>query len=119
MTDETRYTILEAFETLQADIHALAKTKGWWETERSIPECLALIHSEISEALEEYRVTDNLGDTSYSDNGKPEGFAVELADAIIRILDLAEHLDIDIGAAILVKHEHNGTREYRHGNRRA
>ena len=37
------------------DVHKNAVDHGWWETERSFPEVAALIHSEVSEALEEYR----------------------------------------------------------------
>lgn len=105
----------------QRDIHNLAKEKGWWETERNIPEVLCLIHSEISEALEEYRTEKNITATDYilQDNGKPVGFAVELADAIIRILDLAESLNIDIEHIIALKHDYNKTRNYRHGGKNA
>ena len=53
-----------------------------------------------------------------SENGKPEGFGVEIADAIIRCLDLTEALGIDIGERILEKHEYNGTRPHRHGGKK-
>lgn len=103
--------------------HELARSKGWWPQIgraaiiSSIPEKLALIHSEISEALEEYR-----NGTAYvyeGDNGKPEGLAVELADAVIRIFDLAGALEIDLEEAIRAKHRYNATRPQRHGGKRA
>lgn len=50
---------------------------------------------------------------------KPEGFGIELADAVIRIGDLAARMGIDLSAAIVLKHEYNKTRPHRHGNKRA
>ena len=38
-----------------AEVHKNAVDHGWWEGERTFPEIVALIHSEVSEALEEYR----------------------------------------------------------------
>lgn len=84
------------------EIHENAVAHGWWEGERDIAEIYALIHSELSEALEEYRSGKEM---LYYVDGKPEGIAVELADAVIRILDyvvqrrrflmeiMAEHVD--------------------------
>ena len=100
---------------LQKSIHNLAIKKGWWESDRKIPELLCLIHSEISEALETYRIK---GIENWIENGKPEGVAVELADAIIRILDLSEYFGFDIEKYILDKHEYNKSRSYRHGGKK-
>jgi len=103
-------------------VHNTAKEKGWWDTNRDVPECIALIHSELSEALEEYRVMENgqnFDTIRYTPQGKPEGFAIELADTIIRLLDLSEHLGIDIELALIEKMNYNKTREFRHGNKRA
>ncbi len=91
----------------QQDIHALAKEKGWWETERNIPEVLCLIHSEISEALKEYH-KGRLLDIYYNKD-KPEGMFVELSDAVIRILDLAEKCEVDLEHIITLKHQFNKT----------
>lgn len=110
---------------IQTDVHKLAVDNGWWPEGtdlRIVPEKLALIHSEISEALEEYRSLNerDLQDVYFNDGSdKPEGFGVELADAIIRIFDLAEFLGLDMEYLVLRKHAYNQTRSYRHGGKLA
>ena len=52
-------------------------------------------------------------------NYKPEGFNIEMADAVIRIADLMEALGLNLEAAIKLKHNYNKTRPYRHGGKRA
>jgi NTP pyrophosphatase (non-canonical NTP hydrolase) len=100
---------------IQKEVHRLAIDKGWYEEKRSIPELLCLVHSEVSEALEEYR-SGSKG-TRLGDGGKPEGLPIELADVIIRVCDMAEYLGIDIENAIVAKHAYNKTRPYRHGGK--
>ena len=111
---EDRITI----KKLINESHEIAKSKGWWEEERDIPHCLALIHSEVSEALEAYRKHGLV--SWYEGHGlKPEGISFELADTIIRICDLAGHLGIDLEKAIKEKITYNKGRSYRHGSKRA
>ena len=111
-------------------IHKTAVRKGWWEDIHlplnpcltkhavNIASKLALIHSEVSEALEELRAGDGLSDFYYDKNGKPYGFAVELADAVIRILDLAEAMGIDMEEMIKIKMAYNEKRAYKHGGKK-
>lgn len=101
---------------LQERAHEIAKSKGWWDADVNIPEKLALIHAEISEALEDYRKGKMM--TSF-DGDKPVGFPTELADAIIRIMDLAGYLGINLEAEIIQKMTYNEQRPYRHGGKRA
>lgn len=95
-------------------IHENAVAHGWWDDERSFGEIIALCHSELSEALEEYRSGKPM---YYIEGGKPEGIAVEMADCIIRILDWCEHEKIDIEGFIARKHEYNKGRPYKHGGK--
>lgn len=94
-----------------------ALLKGWHEGDLNVPEKLALIHSEVSEALEDYR--SGHMELYYEDNGKPASFGVELADAVIRIADLCGRMGIDLESLINTKHEYNKTRPFRHGGKKA
>jgi hypothetical protein len=109
-------------DNLQRRIHEQAVAKGWWNQPRDVPHCLALIHSELSEALEDYRMsTPQDPNLCYEIEGKPGGILVELADAMIRILDLAEHIapSVSFGRILLDKMAYNATRPHRHGGKRA
>ena len=98
-------------------IHNNAVNHGFWIGLANIPEKLALIHSEVSEALEDHR-SGNLA-LKYDDaDHKPVGFMSELADVVIRVLDLAGDIDPDeFVEALLSKMSYNETRPYKHGKR--
>lgn len=74
---------------------------------RHILSWLMLITSEVSEAAEEVR------------KGTPEKFVDELADVIIRTIDVAEALGLDIEQAVLAKMAKNDARPFKHGGKRA
>ena len=99
------------------EIHKNAIEHGWLEQEREFPEIVALIHSEVSEALKEYSNGHAATETYYRKDGKPEGIPSELADVIIRIFDYCVYAGIDIEKAIKEKHEFNKSRLYRHGGK--
>ncbi len=75
----------------------------------------ALISCETSEAIEELRSGHTPNEVYESAGGKPEGYPTELADIIIRTLDLAYMLSIDIDAAVQEKLAFNTTRGHKHG----
>jgi NTP pyrophosphatase (non-canonical NTP hydrolase) len=86
--------------------HRIAVDRGWWETHRPVPELLCLVHSEVSEALEAHR------------NGDEPRYAEELADIVIRVMDMAEAQGIDLEREVQDKMAWNIHRPYRHGNKR-
>ena len=69
--------------------HKIAREKGWWEGQRNDGELIALMHSELSEALEAMR-----------NHGSQEDIAEELADCCIRIFDYCGARGIDLQKAI-------------------
>lgn len=104
----------------QTDAYENSKAHGWWEgvtlDVNTTLAKLALIHSEVSEALEGVRV----GAPEYEEvKGKPEGVGIELADVLIRIFDLAEAKGYDLEKCLAIKHAYNVSRPHRHGGKLA
>lgn len=102
---------ITAFNDYQKYAHLCATERGWWDEERNDGECIALMHSELSEALEGMRY------------GNPESQKLpgvssveeELADVVIRIMDYSQAAGLNIADAIVTKVEFNKNREHRHG----
>jgi NTP pyrophosphatase (non-canonical NTP hydrolase) len=101
------------FNALAAVIHAWATDKGFWQPgqDRNDGEMIALMHSELSEALEAIRQGHP------RDDKLPQylSIEVELADCIIRIMDMAAARGYNVGQAIIDKMAYNQNRPYKHG----
>lgn len=104
-------------QSFALQVHQTAKSKGWYEEERSFGDVIALMHSELSEVLEAYRINGDPTKSWTTLRGKPEGVSSEFADVIIRILDTCVRYRIDIEEALLLKAAYNETRPYRHGGK--
>lgn len=111
MSLEKRYeeAAYDGLNYLSDMIHEGNIEAGWWKKdeagntiERNIGELLCLVHSEISEAMEGFR-------KSLKDDKLPhrEMGEVELADALIRIFDIAGYYQFDLGGAVKEKLEYN------------
>lgn len=106
-------------DALQVQLHAQVRSKGFWDHATNNPsiiqEKLMLIVGELGEASEELRKDGDVNYTYYREDGKPEGFQFELADALIRLLDLAEWCGISMADAVEKKDAYNRTRPFMHG----
>lgn len=110
---------------MQIDVHECAHAKGWWKEKVQLEDQgpyalatsqlagLALVHSEISEAVEAIRAGNP------PDDKIPEfsGAEAECADAVIRLMDLAERYDWRLAEAIAAKSQYNITRLHKHGGK--
>lgn len=140
-TDIRKMTIAEVMD----QCYKTALDKGWWEdhnhtnpdnTDKIVAQKVLLIISEVTEAFEHLRYGHDLEDVFLDDGktqgmieptspyepgvgGKPDGFAVELADAIVRIFDLCGRMNLPILEALAIKMAYNETRSHRHGGKKA
>lgn len=140
-TGETEFTFQGTFDQIAADLLDILaarialdnRLKGFWpdgtdpkdslkmalypETKGRNPgECLALVHSEVSEALEFIRSSDDGGFEVKDDKLPTEsGFSVELTDDMIRCFDMGGGFNLGLGRILISKLIRNRARPYKHG----
>lgn len=123
---------------LSKQIHENNKAKGFYDSEKNIAEMLALIHSEVSEALEcdrKGKFVDKISENIDLVNDEivrddeircwkqefevriKDTFEDELADIMIRVMDLAAFKNIDLENHIKAKVRYNTLRQHKHGKK--
>ena len=116
---------LEFMNNLSEHFYGVAAERGFHSPEPSIGDFISNLHSEVSELWEAYRKNALYTESDKSHKLEAMGYEKlnnveeELADIIIRALDTAKTLKVDIAKAIALKDAYNQTREYRHGNKLA
>lgn len=120
------------FRALMDEVEEMNIENGWYDSDRTFGDDIALLHSEVSEALEAFRdegtvryFTDTNGDhvfvkglqEPFPIGVKPEGVGSEFADVLVRLLDTCKRYDVDLWAEFRAKVDYNKTRGHRHGGK--
>ena len=108
---QLEHEFVEAFSNYAAYIHRCMELKGFWPQNREFKELLLLLHTEISEAAEGLRHGNKPSEHI------PEYSAMEeeMADLVIRVMDMGVGKYLSLAQAIVDKMRFNQTREHKHG----
>lgn len=108
------YSINELMSTCLRD----GEKRGWHEKPITFSEATSLLHTEISEAFEEFRNNHKYNEIYCNPHStKPEGIPIEFADLAIRLFHYSAYFGIDLIQGIREKLEYNRTRPHRHGGK--
>lgn len=121
-TPDDKSALRDALASAEESVFAVNQANGWFESDRTVGDDIALIHSEASEMLEAYRdggLEDQTQQTPDEDLrlAKPEGFGAEAADVLIRLLDTCKRRGVDLPYEFERKLMYNRTRGHRHGGK--
>lgn len=115
MTFHSNHLFVVEWNKLSDEVYGLACEKGWHTTKRDPAVAIALMHAELSEALEALRNDPTARDKHVPDMKNVE---VELADVVIRIMDTAQAEGWNVGEAVIKKYLANRERPYMHGGKK-
>jgi len=125
----TFYDFDQNFDAVQREAHRVNVANGWWDDRRRlmtsgvagaeanvILACLALVTSEVAEAMEAVRKHDP---ETWDDAKTKDTLVRELAGCVVRCMDLAGELDLPLSTAIVEEIEANRARGHKHGGKAA
>ncbi len=105
---------IKSWDQIQKRVYEGNVEKGFWDKPMDDGTRIALMHSELSEALEALRY----GNPPDKHLPNLDSVSVELADVVIRVMDFCQGRGYDVAGAVIAKMNYNTTREHMHGGKK-